>query len=206
VFILISFNISAKGVSSEELDGEIFRGVMQDTLAQFNYHRSQTEFLFPDYEREETFFKSFGERGYQGVINTQALGKVEYVTKNAIILWTLRTSAKKESGTLDMNQFVFKHHPSLMLSGEGRFVCGGLCIGAIAIGIGAAACSLWNAQCNDRCSMLTCPTGSTKVCESSCATTYCGVACQHMDPNSNFNPPWGGGAWNSYPFTQWNQF
>jgi hypothetical protein len=205
LLITFSFNTSAKEENGG-LNGEIFRGVMQDTLLQFNYHRSQTEFLFADYQREESFFKSFGERSYQGVINTKTLGKVEYVTKNAKIFWESR-NGKKESSTLDMNEFLYEHHPALMQTGVNRFICGGLCIGAIAIGIGGVSCAIWNQQCNNRCNAVTCPTGSSKVCESSCATTYCGVACNHFDASVIFNPPWAsGGAWNAYPFTSWNQF
>jgi hypothetical protein len=107
-----------------------------------------------------------------------------------------------------MNQFIFEQHPNLFPNGEQRFVCGGLCIGAIGVGIGTIACAIWNEQCNTRCNMVTCPTGSSKVCESSCATMYCGVACNHFDPDMlpTFNPPWGGGMWNTYPFADWNEF
>jgi len=212
--ILFSFNANSQMVVSAETDekpdinSEIFKGVMHDSLAQFNYHRSQTEFLFPDRNREESFFKSFGEREYQGVITTKNFGKVEYVTQNAVIIWHARSERFAESGTLDMNEFIFQNHPELFPNGNNRFVCGGLCIGAIGIAIAGASCAIFNSQCNNRCSQIVCPAGSTKVCESSCATGYCGTACQHMDPDllSTFNAPWSGGAWNSYPFSQWDSF
>lgn len=202
--VIDSTVIDTVPIDSElEFKGEIFRSVLSDSFVQYRYKESQnrqTNTVVEEKENQSLFLKSFGMISYQGVVETEHHGKYHYQTTNDEIFWkAFSDKSTHDYGYLNMNSFLQENH-SMLSSSEQRPWW--LVAGAVGFVVGAT-CAWLTSDCTTRCASVTCPSGSTKVCESSCLTGYCGVACNHMEPDSNFNPPWAGGGWSS-PFWQWS--